>query len=78
MEPNANADANTSAAGQTQPERKEGEELDPSKKDLQAKEREIIDLKVRPPNRPPKYLSPRSTPGALDGLTNRHPTSYVK
>lgn len=47
MEPNVNTDANSSAAGQTQTDRIEGEEHDPLKRDLQVKEREIIDLKVR-------------------------------
>lgn len=48
---NANTDASTS---QAQASENGGEEQDPLKKELQAKEREIIDLKVRPP--PPKIL----------------------
>ncbi len=61
VEPNVNTDANSSAAGQTQADGNEGAEHDPLKRDLQVKEREIIDLKVR--------LSPQPS-SFLDGLAN--------
>lgn len=49
VDPAVNADASSSAASQAASDGEEEEESEPWKKDLFTKDREIIDLKVRPP-----------------------------